>query len=92
MANEQQELVQKVQSLLQKRYGGTDTESVKKLFDAYDKDHDQKISSDELEQLLKDADVGNAFTRGAWIKGITKALDQNGDKEISWDEFARAIA
>src|SRR5262249_988772 len=91
MANEQQELVEKVQALMTKKYGGTSTESMRKLFDAYDRDRDGKIDSGELETLLKDAGVGNAITRGAWIKGIINALDQNGDKRIDWDEFSKAV-
>ena len=92
MANEQAELVQKIQAELQKRYGNTSLESMRKLFDTYDRDGDQKISADELKQLLKDVDVGNFATRGAWVDGITKALDSNGDKAIGWDEFAKAVS
>jgi Ca2+-binding EF-hand superfamily protein len=91
MANEQQELVEKIQALLTKKYGDTSAESMRKLFDAYDKDGDKKISPGDLEQLLKDASIGNAFTRGAWVKGIVGKLDTNGDKLIDWDEFSAAI-
>jgi Ca2+-binding EF-hand superfamily protein len=91
MSKEQEELVEKVQALLQKQYGDTSLESMRKLFDVYDKDRDGAIDAVELEQLLKDAGVGNSLTRGMWVKGVVKALDENADRKISWDEFSRAI-
>ena len=91
MGNEQEELVSKIKVLLNKTYGDTSLESMKKLFDDYDVDKDQKISEKELEKLLKDANIGNSFTRGMWIKGIVGALDKNGDKVIDWDEFSSAV-
>ncbi|HEY8042297.1 MAG TPA: EF-hand domain-containing protein [Polyangiaceae bacterium] len=90
-SKEQAELVDKVQKLVVKKYGSATVESMRKLFDEYDRDKDQKISPDELETLLKDADVGNGFTRGAWVKGVIGALDTNADKKIDWDEFTAAI-
>jgi Ca2+-binding EF-hand superfamily protein len=90
-SKEQAELVEKIQKLLQKKYGDSSVENMRKLFDEYDRDKDQKISPDELERLLKDADIGNSFTRGAWVKGVIGALDQNADKKIDWDEFTAAI-
>ena len=91
MSKEKEELVTKVKALLVKRHGDTTLESMRKLFDHYDTNHDQKISASELEGLLKDADIGNSFTRSAWIKGIIGALDENGDKLIDWGEFAKAV-
>jgi Ca2+-binding EF-hand superfamily protein len=91
MANEQQELVTKIKALMNKKHGGTSVESMRCLFDEYDTNHDQKIDSKELEQLLKDADIGNGLTRSTWIKGIVSALDKNGDKQIDWEEFSAAV-
>jgi Ca2+-binding EF-hand superfamily protein len=90
-SKEQAELVEKIQKLLQKKYGDSSVENMRKLFDEYDRDKDQKISPEELERLLKDADIGNSFTRGAWVKGVIGALDQNADKKIDWEEFTAAI-
>jgi Ca2+-binding EF-hand superfamily protein len=90
-SKEQEELIEKIQKLVVKKYGDTSLESMRKLFDEYDRDRDQKINADELERLLKDADVGNAFTRGAWVKGVIGAMDQNADKKIDWDEFTAAV-
>jgi Ca2+-binding EF-hand superfamily protein len=91
MSKEQQELIEKIQSLLKKKYGDTSLESMRKLFDLYDKNHDSRIDGNELEQLLKDADVGNSFTRGMWVKGIVSQLDKNGDREVDWEEFAAVV-
>jgi Ca2+-binding EF-hand superfamily protein len=91
MSKEQKELVEKVQALMNSRFGGSSPEAMRKLFDAYDRDHDGKIRSGELETLLKDAGVGNALTRGAWIKGIMSAMDTSGDAAIDWDEFSKAV-
>jgi Ca2+-binding EF-hand superfamily protein len=91
MSKEQEELVEKVQALMSKKFGGASPEAMRKLFDAYDRDGDGKIDSGELESLLKDAGVGNALTRGAWIKGIISAMDQNSDKRIDWAEFSKAV-
>ena len=90
-SKEQEELVAKIKKLLTKTYGDASVESMKKLFDAYDKNGDQRIDAGELEQLLKDADVGNGFTRGAWVKGVIGALDTNADKTIDWNEFSDAV-
>lgn len=90
-SKEQDELVAKIQKLVKKKYGDASVENMRKLFDEYDRDRDQKISPDELEKLLKDADVGNGLTRGAWVKGVIGALDTNADRKIDWDEFTAAI-
>jgi Ca2+-binding EF-hand superfamily protein len=90
-SKEQEELVAKIQRLVTKKYGDTSIESMRKLFDEYDRDRDQKISAEELERLLKDAEIGNGLTRGAWVKGVVGALDQNGDHKIDWKEFTDAV-
>jgi Ca2+-binding EF-hand superfamily protein len=87
MSGEQEELIAKIEALLQKKYGNTDEGSMKKLFEAYDMNADGKIDKSELFQLLKEAGIGNTLTRGAWVTGIMEKLDQNADKAISWDEF-----
>lgn len=91
MSKEKQELVNKIRALLAKRYGGASLENMKKAFDSYDKNGDGRINSKELENLLKDADVGNSFTRGMWVKGIMGELDENRDRTIDWDEFSDAV-
>jgi Ca2+-binding EF-hand superfamily protein len=91
MGNEQEELVTKVRALMQKKYGATDTATLRKLFDEYDANKDGKIDKRELEKLLTDAGIGNSLTRGMWIKGVIGAVDENSDKLIEWDELSKAI-
>ena len=91
MAGEQEQLVKSIESALTSRYGDASLASMRKLFDSYDANKDGKIDKDELSKLLKDVDIGNSFTRGAWVKGILDKLDTNADRAISWDEF-QAVA
>jgi Ca2+-binding EF-hand superfamily protein len=84
---EQQQLVSAIGTYLDKNYGDHSSASMRKLFDRYDKDGDGKIDKNELGQLLKDVDIGNTFTRGAWVRGIIDKIDTNADRTISWDEF-----
>lgn len=87
MAGEQEQLVASIEAALKSKYGDTSPASMRKFFDSYDANKDGKIDKDELMKLLKDVDIGNSFTRGAWAKGIIEKLDTNADKAISWDEF-----
>jgi len=91
MASEQEQLVASIESALKSKYGDASLASMRKLFDSYDTNKDGKIDKDELSKLLKDVDIGNSFTRGAWVKGIIEKLDKDSDKAISWDEF-QAVA
>lgn len=87
MATEQEQLVAAIRSYLDQTYGDRSPDAMRKFFDRYDSDHDGKIDKQELGRLLKDIDVGNSFTRGAWVRGIIDKVDTNADKSISWDEF-----
>jgi Ca2+-binding EF-hand superfamily protein len=87
----QEELVGKINSLLIRKYGNSAEPNQKRLFETHDKDSDGKIDSKELEGLLREADVGNAITRGAWTRGIMSKMDTDQDGKISWDEYRRAI-
>lgn len=91
MADPETELKEKIQRLMLRKYGDTSRESMEKLFREYDKNKSSNIDKEELERLLKDAEVGNFVTRGEWVKGIMKKLDANGDKSISWREFDSVI-
>jgi Ca2+-binding EF-hand superfamily protein len=87
MANEQEQLVAAIAKHLDAQYGDRSKASMRKLFDRYDANHDGKLDKSELTQLLKDIDIGNALTRGVWVKGIIDRIDTNADRMISWDEF-----
>ena len=81
----EQELVRKVKWLVRSRFMGDD----KRAFDHYARKRGfmSQIDRDEIVRLLQDADVGNAFTRGAWASGVMKRLDTNRDSFISYVEF-----
>ncbi|MEI7894052.1 MAG: EF-hand domain-containing protein [Myxococcales bacterium] len=91
MATEEEELVEKLYRLLDKKFGSRTPESMRKMFDAYDKNGDGKISTKELDALLKDADIGSMLTRSLWVAGIMGKLDENGDKHIDLAEFSKAL-
>ncbi|MGE0867573.1 MAG: EF-hand domain-containing protein [Kofleriaceae bacterium] len=92
MATEQEQLIDGIGNYLQQQFGDRSEASMRKLFDRYDVDHDGKITKPELNQLLKDIDIGNTLTRGAWVRGIIDKLDTNADKAISWAEFQTVVA
>jgi Ca2+-binding EF-hand superfamily protein len=89
---EQEQLVAAIATYLDQTFGDRSPAAMRKLFDRYDGDHDGKIDKQELGRLLKDVDIGNSFTRGAWVRGIIDKLDANSDKAISWDEFQAVAA
>ncbi len=88
---EQEQLVAAITTYLDQNFGERSPAAMRKLFDRYDEDKDGKIDKQELGRLLKDIDIGNSITRGAWVRGIIDKLDTNKDKAISWDEF-QAVA
>ena len=79
----QEELVKKINSLLLRKYGTSSEPDQKRLFESHDKDGDGKIDPKELEGLLREADVGNTITRGAWVRGIVGRMDTDGDGKIT---------
>jgi hypothetical protein len=85
MGAEEEELKTKVKKLVGNKFEG----NWRKAFEHYQKIDDQKakMGRNALDQLLKDADVGSFMTRGLWVDGILKELDQDKDGLISWDEF-----
>jgi len=87
MANERQELVTKISALVTAKFGG----DYVACFNYYDADHNSKIDSNELYNALYDADIGNYFTRNAWVKGIIAALDTDRDGLLSFEEFQHAV-
>ncbi len=83
----EEELVTKVKKLMNERFGGTDADSRKKLFAAYDHDGDGQVDRNELKKLLADAGVGNGLTRGVWVSGVIKKLDDDENGTISYAEL-----
>jgi hypothetical protein len=89
LEREKQELIEKVGALIDSRYGG----DYKTAFDHYANKRTESgsIDSDELSDLLGDAEVGNVFTRGMWVSGIMSELDKDKDGFITYSEL-QAIA
>jgi hypothetical protein len=79
----ERELKHKVAALVASKYGG----DFKQAFAHYDSDGDGGISKGELVDLLADAGVGNAFTRGVWANKILDRIDTSHDRKIQWREF-----
>lgn len=87
----EQELQDKVQRLVERRFGG----DYQAAFDHYDSSDDRAIGRKELLRLLDDAGIGNLVTRGAWADGILDKIDGQGgnrDGRIQWSEFQRVVA
>jgi Ca2+-binding EF-hand superfamily protein len=85
------ELVTKVKRLLQARSGRDDIAALREGFEAYDVNRTGCLEPEELQRVLEDADIGNKFTRGMWVKGILARLDRDRDNALSWDDFAQVL-
>lgn len=90
MSNER-ELARKIEALLMRKYGSTSSATMRMMFNEYDTSRDGKIGRQELERLLSDARVGNTITRGMWVSGVIEKMDGDGDGQITWQEYERAI-
>lgn len=88
-AEDQRELIDKVNALARKRWGAGD--HWRELFDAYDSDSDGEASPAEVNELLRDAGVGNGFTRGMWVAGVIGRMDRDDSGGISFVEMTRAL-
>ena len=82
---EKKELVEKLVALVEERFDG----DYKAAFDNYANKRSQSgsVDADELSDLLKDAGVGNAFTRGFWVDGVMAEVDKDNDGFITYSEL-----
>jgi Ca2+-binding EF-hand superfamily protein len=88
-AEDQRELIDKVNALARKRWGAGD--HWRDLFDAYDSDSDGEATPAEINELLRDAGVGNSFTRGMWVAGVIGRMDRDDSGAVSFVEMTRAL-
>lgn len=59
-------------------------------FAFFDKDGNKKLSSNEIKELLKQAEI-SSFIRGIVADKLIEGYDKDGDKLINWAEFKAAI-
>lgn len=87
MSDRRAELIEKIVALVDRDYAG----GYFSAFNWYDRDHDGGLNKQELNELLKDAEVGTRLTRWVWVDGILNELDQDRDGRITFQEFESAI-
>ena len=82
---EKRELIGKLEALVQEQYDG----DYKTAFDHYANKRSESgsVDADELSDLLSDAGVGNAFTRGFWVDGVMAEVDKDNDGFITYSEL-----
>jgi hypothetical protein len=88
MASEgqKQELREKVSTLVDGEFGGDYAVAFR-----YYADRDGKVGKDSVKTLLRDAGIGNSWTRWAWAGAVVAELDADGDGGVSWPEFVAAF-
>lgn len=59
-------------------------------FAFFDIDGNKKLSSSEIKELLKQAEI-SGFIRGIVADKLIEGYDKDGDKLINWAEFKAAI-
>lgn len=90
-AAEEKEISDGINALSDKRYGSHEPETLKKLFLSYDKNGDGGLDSDELYELLADADVSSWPIRKLYVSGIIDKLDKSPtDGRVTWEEYLAA--
>ncbi len=87
----ERELIMKIRNMLQRHHGGDDPTAMRKAFSMYDRSGNGELGPNELAVVLADAGVGNALTRGAWVRGILSRLDSEGRGALSWSDFQAAL-
>jgi hypothetical protein len=90
MADNEKEFLRKIVALTRRRFRG-DWEM---MFNHYSRKRGQTghLDSDELGELLKDADIGNFATRSAWANGVVSILDTDRDRFISYLELKQYVS
>lgn len=82
---QKQELIDKVSAWIAHRFGG----DYSIAFAYYDHTKSGKMNRADIGCLLKDSDIGNAFTRGLWVDAILAELDTDGDGALTLADVQR---
>lgn len=80
--DEEKELLTKMTRLVRERFGGNWRAAFFEYAGA-----DQRIDEEELQKMLKAANIGYPMTREKWAEAIIGAIDKGGDGMIGWEEF-----
>lgn len=83
------DVINGINALCIKRYGNNDPSNLKKLFESYDGNGDGCLVSAELNRLLKDANSCHWLGCGVVSSEIISKLDKDGNKCVSWAEYAQ---
>lgn len=78
------EVVSKVKKMVDDKFGGDWTAA----FRMYATGTKNLVNEDGLWDMLKDAGVGNVFTRSMIVDRILSVVDRDGDGAVSWEEFS----
>jgi Ca2+-binding EF-hand superfamily protein len=62
----------------------------KAAFSFFDKDGDGSLSKKEIVRLLKKAEI-SGFIRGFVASKLIEGYSNDGDEQVSWDEFTTAL-
>lgn len=86
----EEEVKSKISALCTKKFGDSSPTSMKKLFASYDGNGDGKINKSELVRILDDAGVNIFLAPQSMVAGqIISKIDQDGDGQITWPEYAK---
>ncbi|WP_298497362.1 EF-hand domain-containing protein [uncultured Algibacter sp.] len=79
-------IIKKIQIVLTKHF-----DTPEDAFNFFDKNGDGKLSKAEIVKLLKEAEI-SGFIRGLVGSTLINGYDDDGDGEINWKEFKKAVA
>jgi len=78
-------ILNKIQLLITKHF-----DSPEKAFQFFDENGNGKLSKNEIQNLLKEAEI-SGFIRGVVASKLIDLYDKDGDGLVSWSEFKFAI-
>lgn len=78
-------ILNKIQILITNHFN-----SPEEAFAFFDKDSDGKLTTNEIKNLLKQAEI-SGFIRGIVTSKLIEGYDKSGDGLVSWEEFKYAI-
>lgn len=80
------DILKKIEILITKHY-----KTPEDAFHFFDEDGNSKLSTNEIKNLLKDAEI-SGFIRGIVSSKLIEGYDKDKDGYINWKEFKAAVA